>query len=52
MANAIFPAALQDRRLPNLFDVVALLALFALFAALGGAARSTLQPLGAAAAAT
>ena len=47
MTGANFPAAAHGRRLPNLFDMIALLALFGLFAAFGGAARSTLLPLAA-----
>jgi len=47
MTGASFPAAAQGRRLPNLFDLAALLALFGFFAAFGGAARSSLAPLSA-----
>ncbi len=42
-----FPAAAVARRLPNLFDLVAGLCIFAALIALAGAARGALAPLGA-----
>ncbi len=47
MSGTNFPAAARDRRLPNLFDLIAIVALFGLFAAFGGAARNTIAPLAA-----
>ena len=47
MARTVFPALASSRRLPNLFDLVAIVAVVGMLIALANGARGTLGPLSA-----
>jgi NitT/TauT family transport system permease protein len=47
MSNTAFPALASGRRLPNLFDLAAILCIFAALIAVAGVARKTFAPLSA-----